>query len=217
MLLYFTMEVFIMKVFLEKSKQLKLLLILFLIYILGFVLLEHIDSSRVIYTQTWIDQYIPFNEYFIIPYVLWYVFIVVGFLYFLLNDEKGFYRTCFYLFAGMYACLILYLVFPSAQGLRVHLTHENIFQTIISFLYTVDTPTNVCPSIHVYNSVMMYVSLLKNEIFKEHRLFSIGIGILVIFICISTVMIKQHAFIDIIAALILGVIIYAIGKWKWNY
>lgn len=206
-----------MKVFLEKSKQLKLLLILFVIYVLGFVLLEQIDSSRVIYTQTWIDQYIPFNEYFIIPYVLWYIFIVVGFLYFLLKDEKGFYRTCFYLFAGMYICLILYFIFPSAQGLRVHLTCENLFEKIISFLYTIDTPTNVCPSIHVYNSIMMYVSLLKNEGFKEHRFFSVGVGILVVFICMSTVMIKQHAFIDIVAALILGAIIYAIGKWKWNY
>lgn len=206
-----------MKVFLEKSKQIKLLIILFLIYMIGFVLLENIDSSHIIYTDSWIDQYIPFNEYFVIAYMLWFVFIVGGFLYFLLIDSKGFYRTCFYLFSGMYICLIIYFIFPNGQNLRVSLDYSNVFQKIIGFLYTVDTPTNVCPSIHVYNSLMMLVSLMKSPRFSQNKGLLIGTAILAILICMSTVMIKQHAFIDIVAAIGLSVIIYVVGKFKFGY
>lgn len=202
---------------LEREKQLKLLLILFLIYIVGFVLLEQMTSSRTVYTETWIDHYIPFNEYFVIFYVIWYFFIIGGFFYFLLKDPLGFQRTCFYLFIGMYVCLLIYLIFPNGQNLRVSLHNENMCQMIISFLYTVDSPTNVCPSIHVYNSIMMYVSLLKNHEFQSRKLLSIGVGILVVLICSSTVLIKQHAFMDVLAAVILCFIIYYIGKWKYDY
>lgn len=206
-----------MKVFLEKSKQIKLLIVLFLIYMLGFVLLENVTSSRMIYTDTWIDQFIPFNEYFVIPYLLWFVFIVGGFLYFLFIDSDGFHRTCFYLFSGMYICLIIYLIFPNGQNLRVQLDYQNIFQDMIGFLYTVDTPTNVCPSIHVYNSIMMLVSLMKSSIFNQNKVLTICTAILAVLICLSTVMIKQHAFVDIVAAIVLSMIIYAVGKLKFGY
>lgn len=203
-----------MKAFLQKYKNIKYLIILFIIYLIGFMLLENKYSSRTIITSTLIDQYIPFNEYFVIPYLLWFIFIALGFAYFIFVDSHGFKRTCYYMFTGMFISLFIYFLFPNGQNLRVTLSNDNIFQILVSFIYSIDSPTNVCPSIHVYNSVMMCVSLMKSKIFHQYHILEILTVILTIFICASTVFIKQHAFIDIIAALILALLVYCIGEKK---
>lgn len=204
-----------MKEFLEKYTSIKYLLYFFIIYMAGFMLLEHYQSPRMITTDSWIDSYIPFHEIFVIPYLLWFLFIALGFAYFIFIDKEGIKRTYFYLFLGMSLCLLLYALFPTGQNLRVRLYDENIFQCLVSLIYSVDSPTNVCPSIHVYNSLMMCVSLLKSPRFHQRTWFCIGTIILTFLICLSTVMIKQHAFVDVIAAVILAIVIYQLEK-HWN-
>lgn len=206
-----------MKAFLEKYNGLKYLLYFFIAYMIGFMLLENHHSSRMIITDTWIDQYIPFNEYFVIPYILWFVFMVLGFAYFVFIDQVGIKRTYFYLFLGMSLSLLIYALIPTGQNLRVQLYNENIFQCLVSFIYSVDSSTNVCPSIHVYNSVMMCVSLLKSQRIKQYSWLCVAIVVLTVLICLSTVMIKQHAFMDIVWALILAMVIYYIGKRKYAF
>lgn len=206
-----------MKAFLKKYPYLKHVIIFFIIYMIFFLILEYKDSSIYFNTDSWIDQYIPFNEYFVIPYLLWFIYIPIGFIYFMFIDQSGFQRTCFYLFTGMVACLIIYAVFPNQQSLRVELNNANIYQYLVSFIYSVDSPTNVCPSIHVYNSIMMMITLQKSEYIQNNKYLSVINIILSIAICLSTVIIKQHAFIDVIFAIILSIIIYQIGKLKWHY
>lgn len=206
-----------MKAFLEKYQSLKYLIYFFIAYMIGFMILENQDFSHMIITDTWIDQYIPFNEYFVIPYVLWFIFMVLGFAYFVFIDQSGVKRTYFYLFLGMSLSLLIYALIPTGQNLRVQLYNDNIFQCLVSFIYSVDSSTNVCPSIHVYNSVMMCVSLLKSRKIKQHTWLCFLIIVLAILICMSTVMIKQHAFMDIVWALVLAIVIYSIGKWKFDY
>lgn len=206
-----------MKAFFKKYHNIQYVFIFLVIYMIGFLTLEYRTPSQIFITDTWIDQYIPFCEYFVIAYLLWFVFIALGFAYFIFIDQSGFQRTCFYLFVGMSLVLIIYLVFPNGQNQRVALNNENIFQTLVSFIYSVDSPTNVCPSLHVYNSIMMCISLLKSEYIKNHSYLSMFIIIIAFFISVSTVMIKQHAFIDVIAAIVLSICIYQFGKLKLKY
>ena len=206
-----------MKAFLEKYTSIKYIIIFFIIYMIGFISLENWTAPYMIITDSWIDKYIPFNEYFVIPYLFWSVFIALGFAYFVFIDQVGLKRTCFYLFLGMSISLFIYFILPNGQNLRVDIQHENLFQDIIAFIYSIDSSTNVCPSIHVYNSLMMMISLLKSDKIKIHRILSIGIIGLAFLICLSTVMIKQHAFIDVIVAMILVIIIYVIGNRKYGY
>ena len=206
-----------MKAFLEKYQSLKYLIYFFIAYMIGFMILEHQDFAHMIITDTWIDQYIPFNEYFVVPYVLWFLFMALGFAYFVFIDQSGVKRTYFYLFLGMSFSLLIYALIPTGQNLRVQLYNDNIFQCLVSFIYSVDSSTNVCPSIHVYNSVMMCISLLKSYRIQQHTWLCLLIIVLAILICMSTVMIKQHAFMDIVWALVLVYVIYYIGKWKYAY
>lgn len=206
-----------MKAFLEKYGHIKYVFRFLVVYLIFFMLLERWNSETYFVTDSWIDQYIPFNEYFVIPYLFWFVFIALGFIYFIFIDKAGFKRTCFYLFTGMITSLMIYLILPSVQNLRVTLNNTNIFQSLVSFIYSIDSSTNVCPSIHVYNSIMMMITLLKSPHIKENKLLSCMIVIIAILICMSTVMIKQHAFVDTIVAIALCIIIYDIGKRKYGY
>jgi membrane-associated phospholipid phosphatase len=130
---------------------------------------------------------------------------------------KGYYRTLFYIFAGMYICLIIYTIFPNAQGLRVEGIGDTLFEKLVSLFYSNDTCTNVCPSIHVYNSIMLHVSLLKNEYFKNNKLINYSSLILCILISLSTVFIKQHAAIDGVFSIILCIIIYKAEQFFSRY
>lgn len=198
-------------------KHLKTFIVLGIIYLLGFFVLERIHLFDITYMETWLDTYIPFNEYFVIPYIIWYFYIMLGFLYFLKQDDFQFNRCIFYLFAGMYIALIIYTFFPNGQNLRVTLTNNNICSQLVKILYTIDTSTNVCPSLHTYNSIMMYVALKKSDFFKNKRLLDILTFILVVSICASTVLIKQHAIMDVFGGILLCVVVYIIGKYKFGY
>lgn len=201
-----------MNLIVSKRKELKTVLLCSFIYLLIFFTLEKIKYDSYLYTETFIDQYIPFIEIFVIPYILWFPYIILGFIFFILFDTKGFYRTCFYIFGGMYVCLLIYMILPNAQGLRVSLDLDQPLQYLLSLIYNADTSTNVCPSIHVYNSIMMYISLMKNNLFRNNKIISNLTLILTILICLSIVFTKQHAFIDGVFSVPLCLIFYQLYK-----
>lgn len=211
-LVYYLQGVDGMNKVIENKKELILLAICSFIYMSIFTILENMNCGNYIYTETMLDNYIPFLSIFVIPYILWFAYIALGFVYFLIYDKEGFYRTTFYIFIGMYICLVIYMLFPNAQGLRVDLDTNNFFHKILSIIYTTDTSTNVCPSIHTYNSIMMYIALIQNEKFASNKIMNISSFVLTILICLSTVFTKQHAIIDVFYAFPLCVIVYYLER-----
>ena len=99
------------------------------------------------------------------------------------------------------AAMVMYLLFPTCQELRpAEFARDNIFTRFIPHFYQFDTNTNVCPSIHVIGSLAVLASAWNIERFKTvgWRIFFVTAAVL---ICVSTVFLKQHSIIDIIAAL----------------
>lgn len=64
---------------------------------------------------------------------------------------------------GMTLFLIISFVYPNGQNLRPELTGEGPFIQAVQLLYQTDTPTNIFPSIHVFNAVACCVALLNNK------------------------------------------------------
>ena len=58
-----------------------------LLYVPWFLYLESQVTENYYVIHSWIDEKIPFVEYFIVPYLLWFVFIAVVFLYFFFTDQ----------------------------------------------------------------------------------------------------------------------------------
>ena len=82
---------------------------------------------------------------------------------------------------------------------------------MVKRLYRIDTPTNVFPSIHAYNSLCMHIALMKSKNLREARygrFVRFASGLLCILICIATLVLKQHSVLDVGGALLLCFITY---------
>ena len=75
-------------------------------------------------------------------------------------------------------------------------------------VYATDTPTNVLPSIHVFNSLGVCIAIWHSEALKKHRKIQYGAYLLAVLIILSTVFLKQHSVTDVIAAFALACVIY---------
>lgn len=198
------------KYFLKKYSHAWVLLY-FLIYMPWFAWLEKNVTTEFSVIHIDLDDKIPFLEIFAVPYFLWFAYIFVAIAYFFFKDRSEFYHCAAYLFIGMTICLIIYTVWPNGHDLRPDLTslgRENILTRLIGWLYGTDTCTNVCPSIHAFNSIGACIAVYKSKHLKEKYWLKAGTFILTILICMSTVFLKQHSFFDVICAGLLGLVMY---------
>lgn len=162
-----------------------------------------------------IDDIIPFCEFFVIPYVGWYLLIVVSLLYFALYNVDSFKRLQIYIIITQVLAMVIYIAFPNMQDLRpAEFPRDNFFTDIVKLLYYCDTNTNVCPSLHVAYSIGIASAWVKEkDVSKSVKTL---IVILVILICLSTMFIKQHSAIDFFAAIPVCIIAeFAVYKNYW--
>lgn len=159
-----------------------------------------------------LDDMIPFCEVFIIPYFLWFAYIVASCVIMVLKaDNQEFIRFALSLIIGMSLCMVICMVYPNGLTLRPDTLPDNAFGRLVAGLYATDTPTNVFPSIHVYNSIAVHTALSKCKTLKNHKGLLTGSLILCILICMSTVFLKQHSLYDVGGAFVLmGVMYYVL-------
>ncbi len=149
-----------------------------------------------------VDDMIPFNESFVIFYVSWYVFLAGTLLYFLLYDIKSFVRAQKLIVGMQIVAMATYVFWPSVQYLRPeYFERNNIFTFILGIIYMADTPTGVCPSLHVgYTLAALSAWICRKE---TALLKKILITIWSFLICISVCFVKQHSFTDVWAAAVM--------------
>lgn len=188
-----------------------LLLLYFPVYLFWFAFLEATVRTQFHVIHMEIDNYIPFCEYFIIPYLLWFAYIAVAVIHMGIHDKKEYYNLCAFLFTGMTIFLIISTIYPNGHYLRpTYFERDNIFTRLCGLLYQADTATNLFPSIHVYNSIGVHIAVTKSNTTRKHPFIHIGSGILMISIVLSTVFLKQHSVFDLLTGLLTAVIMYQI-------
>lgn len=152
------------------------------------------------YVHCGLDDLIPFNEWFLIPYMFWFAYIILSLGYTLLYDVEVFKKTMKFIMVTYTVALLFYFTYPTAQALRpTTFEHDNLLTRLIEHFYAFDTNTNVCPSIHVFGSFASTLAFLNANGIKK------GVKVLChvanLLICLSTMFLKQHSAIDVIVAL----------------
>lgn len=199
-----------MKEFFHKYKHAWVGLYGFL-YLPWFYYLEKTVTHDYKVVQTSLDKSIPFIEIFILPYLFWFVFMAIIILYFFFKDTKEFYRLALFLIIGMTLFLIICTLWPNGQTLRPkYFERDNIFVDMVKRLYLTDTPTNVFPSIHVYNTLGCYIAVRKSEHLKSIRWVQNSTFIISALIILSTMFLKQHSVLDVVGARIFAAISYVV-------
>ncbi len=198
-----------MKKFYEKYRHVLPVIVYFVIYMTWFNYIEANRASQYTVIHMNIDDKIPFVEYFIVPYYMWFVYVIAVVGYLMVKDKDGYYRNFIFLSFGMTVFLVISTLFPNIQHLRPYIMpRDNVFAHMVKHLYSIDTPTNLWPSIHVYNSIGAYFGVIHNEKLRHNRFINYGSLTLSILIIMSTVFLKQHSMFDVMTAFIMATVVY---------
>jgi len=188
-----------------------------IVYFILYFLTENLiplESCHVVHSR--LDDLIPFCEYFVIAYVFWYFLIVISLGYFMLYNIDSFKRLSIFIMITQAVAMIIYIAYPNRQDLRPEVfQRDNILTQIMGLIYSFDTNSNVCPSLHVAYSIGIASVWLKEKgISAWWKAF---VAVAVVLICMSVAFTKQHSVVDIFAAIPVCILAEAIvyGKDYW--
>lgn len=187
------------------------LLLFWPLFGIAFASLERL-IPRDYYHPVWcpLDDGIPFCEWFMIPYMFWFVFLVGMHIYLLLFDTKAFRRFMYFTMVTYIPTVIIYIFFPTCQNLRPDsFARDNFLTRFIAGFYEFDTNTNVMPSLHVVGSLAVAFAAWDTERFRTPLWRTVFMGTALL-ISVSTVFVKQHSVIDVFAAMVLCAVGYLI-------
>lgn len=192
----------------ERVKNAPYLLFLLIMPVLGYMYqLLNTHPRNAVTVATSLDNEIPFVPIFIVPYVLWYVFIFGYLVYFCFKDKNVYLKTLTTIVVGELICFVIYFFFQTTVP-RPQLQGEGILIDLVTLIYANDRPYNCFPSIHVLTTfaIMMGSLHIKNK-HTFHRMFIPIIGSSII---ISTLFVKQHYLLDMIGSMFLVSFLYGI-------
>ncbi len=200
-----------LKLFVHQYKHGFIALGYLFVYLIWFFWLESTVTRHFNVIHTALDDYIPFCEVFVIPYFLWFGYVTIVVLYLIFHNKQDYYKACAFLFTGMTIFLVVSTIWPNGQYLRPFvMPRDNIFTRMVSGLYFADTPTNLWPSIHVYNSIGAHLAITHNKELMKRRWIRPASFILCVSIIMSTMFIKQHSAFDVVTAFIMAGVMYVL-------
>ena len=201
-----------------KMHPLMIAILYLMFYLTAFEWLEqNVVPKYIIHCK--LDEMIPFRKEFIIPYIFWFPYVGGAFIWFSRRGWEDYRKLCTMVFSGLTICLAIYYVFPTGLNLRLaSKPHETGFlYNMVHLLRAIDTPTNVCPSIHVMNTVMIFQAICSLENLK-YRNWTIAVHfVIMILICASTVMLDQHSVVDVVCGVMMSVVLHGlVYRIEWR-
>ncbi len=173
-----------------------------------------ISGARHFDLTTDADRAIPFIPAWAFVYLGCFLFWAVN--YILMTHRKK--EEWFQFAAGDYLsrmiCGVFFVLLPTTN-IRPKVLGNSLSEELIRFIYRMDAPTNLFPSIHCLVSWLCFVGIRgRKDVPKQYQIFSCLFAIAVF---ASTLFTKQHYIIDVITGAILAEICYYIGHHTKYY
>lgn len=148
-----------------------------------------------------LDAKIPLYAPFVIIYILAYFQWIVGFIC-IARESKA---HCRQIISGeiiaKIICMALFIAVPTEIEWP-QVVGDGLFERLVRFIYWTDLPINLFPSIHCLDSWICFRGALgMRRVPKWYAPVMLAMTLLVF---ASTVLIKQHVFVDIPAAILVG-------------
>ena len=178
------------------------------VYLIMYFTVEHVVTDNYWATQTAIDDYIPFCEYFVIPYDSWGPLLFVLGVFLILKDPESFRRYMWFIAIAYTTATIFCFLVPNGQDLRpAVMERDNIFTWMVQYTYSIDTNTNVFPSVHILGCMAAVAAVWHTPGLRKPA-WRWGVTLYAALVMVSTMFVKQHAVIDVLAGLLTGAIAY---------
>ncbi len=163
---------------------------------------DHKDVKRPV------DDRIPFLPGFAFAYLLWFPLIALFplFLYYVSEKDYAVYQMS--IIVSIVASTAVYVLFPTSM--ERHVPDSGPLRWLIKLIYTCDFKGSNCsPSLHCAQCYIIFATACLCGTFSAPAL--VLIVIITATIVVSTVVIKQHALIDVVTAVPLAVFSYIAG------
>jgi membrane-associated phospholipid phosphatase len=155
--------------------------------------------SDVISSHTFIEASLPLVPSFVYIYTVCYVCLLISPVL-LLPKKSEFTPLVINIIIVTVLSGLVFLVFPSTTH-RPLFTPTSFTEQILIYLYVIDSPNNCFPSLHVSMTVLVALALCQ----KYPKTVPISLAVM---ICISTVLTKQHAIIDVVTGVFVALFIH---------
>jgi membrane-associated phospholipid phosphatase len=193
----------------ERKYYLKVSLICYLIWIVLFEAVGHYAATMPTRDlTTFIDRQIPLIPEFVWPYELCYVFPFL--LLVLVQDWHRFNRALLGMSLASLSAFLVYLTLPIAFP-RPELG-QTLSERMLAFEYRVDFQpgANKLPSLHVATAWLVYLACRRQRLnrYGDALLFSLAV-----LISVSTLFVKQHVVVDVVAGVVWGVAAWHVATW----
>lgn len=180
------------------------------VYLLSYQLPKYLVSfDRLHCLQTYIDTLIPFySPAFVIYIGAFFQWANAIFIALKQEKEKG-YRYASAIIIGSLTGMLIFFVYPTCVY-RPEVLGTSVFDLFCKFVFMVDNIINACPSFHCFCSTIVLFMIYDSKNTKKST-FIINI-IFSILVFISTLLTKQHVFIDVIGGISLAIISFILSK-----
>lgn len=184
-----------------------LLVLVILLWAVSYFSINNFTEGREIHILALgFEKDIPFVPAFIVFYILTYVSVTIP--YFIVRDKEDYRRAVLAYLSVIFVSSIIYLVYP-VKTIRPDIGGNGFFLSIVALAYSVAKPYNLFPSLHISLSTLSALVCLRYNQTVGYFLI-----VLLFFISLSTLFVKQHYLADIIAAMILAFFSYYFFLFK---
>ena len=149
--------------------------------------------------STPLDARVPFWPCMVVPYVLAYAQWALGFIVIARESRARCDRVISGELIAKLICLIAFVALPTTIS-RPEVTGDGLCERLVRLIYRMDAPVNLLPSIHCLDSWFCWRGAFGAR--RVPRGYKAGMLMLTLAVFASTVMIRQHVLLDVVAALI---------------
>lgn len=165
-----------------------------------FFLSEYLAKDRYHVIHCGLDDLIPFNEYFIIFYILWFPFWVLMLIYTMCFEVPTFKRLMNFFILAYGICVLIFLIWPTGHDMRPEtFPRSNLCTSLVKWIYAADEPRSIFPSEHVVGAFAVVFAASDSKRFSGRKSMVV-ITFLAVMISISITYVKQHSALDILGA-----------------
>lgn len=183
--------------------MLSILLVVF--HVTTYYLVKFTPFETTVVGNNKFDQAIPFVPEWTLFYVLWHPLLIIAPCILYKFNKSDFYTYIVVKFFIEVIAIFIFFFYPTLF-IRPEFVVKDIFTWFLNLVYITDTPAlNCMPSMHCtvcFTSIYAFVK--SNKIEKKCKAF---FSFIFIEIILSTLFVKQHAILDVIAALLLTTVV----------
>lgn len=155
-----------------------------------------------------LDGAVPFAPWTIVIYFGAFVFWAANYIISSNQDREKAYRFFCADFIAKIIAFTFFLLLPCTLT-RPEVTGGGFWNSVMRFLYWIDPPSNLFPSLHCFMSWHCWIGVRsRKDIPAWYRWFSLLFALAV---CVSTLTTRQHVFVDTVSGVALAEICYAVS------